>query len=426
MTRSREGDSQRPRPAPKSALLGAMTGLATIVLLKPAYFTQIPALDESFDAAKMVVAGALLLLVLLQTVRQLRLGVGLAVSVVLLGVYALAAYLAGRPLQDGGEVASVAGLVSLFYLLWPKNKRLLLGALALVLGLLLTVNLVTILLYPEGMFLHYYEDSRNGVANWFLGYKNPLIRIVLPSLAVGLMYDLERKGRLGLTSLWIGTVAAVSLGRVGSSNGLIAIIAFAVLVAFALLRRGRRALGLYTFVIINAVFFLAIVVSRRIAPFTDVLSEVLGKDDTLVGRTYIWDAALSTPGLFSLMGVGSTHLDTSAAGAFGAEVAHPHNLILFLLMKGGLVALALYGILVVRAARSLNEAGEDVRARVLSACLSAMLMIGMTESLTESVLMLPLLAIAGDLAWVEGRSVVRPLGQAVPARTESERLRSRV
>lgn len=59
-----------------------------------------------------------------------------------------------------------------------------------VLEIFIYVNLITVLLYPNGMYVY-----AGYSANWLLGYKNPMVRLFLPACAIGLLISKKRKGK---------------------------------------------------------------------------------------------------------------------------------------------------------------------------------------------------------------------------------------
>ena len=74
---------------------------------------------------------------------------------------------------------------------------------------------------------------------------------------------------------------------------------------------------------------------------------------------------------------------------------------LYLLLKGGLIVLAVAVVLAVRADRALRSLASDRLARLLASAISVLLIIGLTESLTETIFLYPLLYLGANLSEIQ-------------------------
>ena len=72
------------------------------------------------------------------------------------------------------------------------NPKGLISSLLIVLEAMVYLNLVTILIFPEGLYASDYFS-----AYWFLGYKNQMINVMLPAACFGMIrYHMETEGKL--------------------------------------------------------------------------------------------------------------------------------------------------------------------------------------------------------------------------------------
>ena len=108
--------------------------------------------------------------------------------------------------------------------LWCKhNVRVLFNAIG-VLEIYVYINLITVLLIPNGM----YETSLNSL-NWFLGYKNPQIRTILPIVTVSLIRSYWEKGGISFRSFALIICSMLTFIFVDSSTALVGFAIFILL-----------------------------------------------------------------------------------------------------------------------------------------------------------------------------------------------------
>ena len=182
--------------------------------------------------------------------------------------------------------------MTLCALYWGRDPLAVLSPLALVLGCYIVMNWLTILANPDGLFLVYYADTVHGIPNWILGYKNPLIRIIIPALCVAYMRDILRSGRIRWWAYALTVVSVISVARVGSVNGVIALGAFLIMLLWASQHPFTRIVNIRLYLWVSLGFFVLIILLSAQEMFEALIVGVLGKDLTLVGRTYIWDLSL--------------------------------------------------------------------------------------------------------------------------------------
>lgn len=389
------------RAVPAQQRLSAMhvlIALLLLVLIQTPYVYQFPSLAGWSEGLRVAVAVVLVWAAAAEAVIRRFLPLTAVLILALVGCYAFAAAMTGSPLQHGGELVTIVGIAALLFVTWGRDPLHFLTPACWVLSALLYINFATILLYPDGLYFTYYADSIRGNANWFLGYKNPLVRLTIPTLALCYIRDVQVAGRLRMRSLVLTGVAMSSVVLVGSTNGVIALTLFGLGVVLHR-RGGPRLLGdLYTYVAVTIGFFVLVVLLRSQQTLEWLLVDYLHKDLTLVGRTYIWDAALQAVQAAPWFGTGSTTMSIVATGAFGTLATHPHNLLLYILMKGGVVGLAVFFVLIVRCAKQLRASRQPEAAGILAIALGTLLVVGLTESLTETVFFLPLVLLADFLA----------------------------
>ena len=72
-----------------------------------------------------------------------------------------------------------------------KKSISVLAGLALILEIYTYVNFATIVLFPDGL----YDAALYAGNYWFLGYKNVMIRFLLPAIVLNAIWTVHNKGK---------------------------------------------------------------------------------------------------------------------------------------------------------------------------------------------------------------------------------------
>lgn len=208
--------------------------------------------------------------------------------------------------------------------------------------ILFTINLFSIIFFPGGL----YESNRIRIGNYFMGYDNGFIYMLLPYVGFALIYSVISKGKL-LTfhSLYAILLTTLTELLVWSGTGVILV----VLMNFCILAYEvpfvKKILEPRLLV---SLFFIAtfLIVFLRITDiFAPIIVDVLGKDLTFTGRTFLWDSALKSISENFFMGVGQCGYTVAGKIVIGKGqyfAMHPHCLILDLLYKGGIFMFSVF------------------------------------------------------------------------------------
>lgn len=266
---------------------------------------------------------------------------------------------------NGGAIfrqLSVAG--SWFFLFVGVSSSIRLDSKAVVIalrnlfGILLFLNLVTVLADGDALFL-----SDTGMRNWFLGDRNAFAIYVICGLVCSLLADhMLGKRHPSTLSVFIYGVGLVSVIRVWSATSVVVLVLLgAIIVVNCLIPTMRRLLTMWSVVGLWVSLFVGVVLLNMTSLFGGFITQDLGKDITLSGRVGIWSVILSRIGERPWFGHGledeMMELPTWN-GVF--PVVHAHNLILQILMLGGVVAVVLFGVFVLSCLGRLNRVDDSV------------------------------------------------------------------
>lgn len=279
----------------------------------------------------------------------------------------------------------------LFYIWLNNNPKVLIESFSY-LSIYIYINLLTVLLFRRGL----YSDVIYHNFNWFLGYKNVHIRSILPISAMNIIYSYYKYNKLNLRTKVLIVCSALTFVFNGSSTSLVGYAVFLLLIALFNKNNKRipKILSLGTGVVAVLVFFVLIVVMRLQNMFSFIIVDVLGKDLTLHNRTIIWDRTFELIEKKPYTGYG--YMSGTSYGELmnNDYFAHPHNYLLYIIFTGGLLLFAVIMLGYYWANKSLKKTSMSIYSKVILFTLLSFFLMGLTESLTGTVFIYPMLILA--------------------------------
>ena len=245
-------------------------------------------------------------------------------------------------------------LLLFMQMIFSLDSDLLLRSLSLVLGSYVHINLLTWVLYPEGLYV-----NSIGYKNcWFLGYDNPASVIIFLAQIVALYRIFSSKNKW--IQLWDWSIlisGGVFIFRQMTAN---AVIAEVVAILFLLLTRNdaiRKLIGKAKLIVIGMLllFLLIHFFSIQQKGLFSVIILLLGKTLTFTGRTRVWEQAWREIPQNLLLGRGIQQA-TEYVANFGYKFAvHLHSYYLQVIYEGGILAFGCLLILLFHAARKYDS-----------------------------------------------------------------------
>lgn len=258
---------------------------------------------------------------------------------------------------------------------------------AVMLGIYIIINFITVILFPKGFYLvnNYTEINgitmiRDQVPCYFLGFRNVMFTTIFPGIVLNLLdYNYCRiKFKLfPLISIACGFLTFVILWSATSIS---------VSVLFILIYVVGRKIASKTLVnaiyIVAIIFFICIVVLRLQNMLSFIIVDILHKDLTFTNRTGIWDKTMELIKCSPVFGYGyrdhQFYVDVIGA-------SHSHNYYLDVWMRGGIVAFIAFIYLIKKCGTSLSNGCRCKNQLVLIAMLWSILIAFETESYISAV-----------------------------------------
>lgn len=224
-----------------------------------------------------------------------------------------------------------------------NDTKLLLNSFEILLSILIYVNFLTVITYPEGMYI----NNLGFRYNWLLGYKNSHISYIMPAIFISFINSYYTFGKLKLRNILLLIISVISTTVVDNGTGILALSLISCFVLFSkIFEKRKNILNVFSYSIINIFLFFGIVIARVQNYFSTIIVDILHRDLTFTGRTYIWDKALVMIQESKIFGYGKTFQYTNT-------VVSSHNQILEILYKNGFVGLIGYLLVVFNSFREL-------------------------------------------------------------------------
>lgn len=268
--------------------------------------------------------------------------------------------------------------------MWVKLK-----AFSFLLLLYICINFMTIILYPDGLY-----ETDLYLTNWYLGFKNVMVRTMLPGIALNMLCSIHDFGKLNIKDIFLTFISLYSVYLVDSSTS---IFILGVYIAGLLLWCFKKAIPSIT---LFKAFWVVACVSIAFTMFSfqsylaSLIEMLFEKDATFTGRVYVWAFTLVKLLESPIIGFGWHSADEwrSVLGFYGMGFdmgfSHPHNLILYMLLQGGIIYLALFVFLCFYISKHCNRNSSYYY--ILTIMYLAFFVEGITESLTGAIFLMPL------------------------------------
>lgn len=284
---------------------------------------------------------------------------------------------------------------------FEKNGIDFINILSLVLEIYVYINFLTLIVYPNGIYKTVSTDNPN---NWFLGYKNQLINFILPVLCFSIinLYYNKKQSKVHKTfrMLFLYSVAITTSFVLWSAGTMVVVFLMVMFLAFHKFFNPKWFNFRNCFVV-NCAMTFSIVVLRVQNAFSFIIVDVLGKDITFTGRTFIWDKALRYVYENPIFGNGvefysfryiKMRMDSTWLTGYAA--LHSHCRFLEVVYRGGVILLAIYVFILVMTVKSLMAFKNTMFSKTLAISIFAYMTGMMTEMYEYSPLFFVMIVIS--------------------------------
>lgn len=286
-------------------------------------------------------------------------------------------------------------LINLMFYFFKRDFWRKLTILDYILTAYVSINFACMLLFPNGM---YKTDLSN--ENWFLGFKNVMVRTFIPAIIISCIVSLHYYGRLTIKNylVYFICLASVVIGK--SSTGLVVHAILGLCIIYPSILQKIRFFNLFNVFVLGVAISIAILLFGIQENFAIYIEQYLDKDATFTGRIFIWEQSFSRIVRSPIIGYGFLTsdewrdlLEYTKLSLRITNASHPHNYVLYLLLQGGVIYFSLYLILLFL----ITKFSYTIRNHFLVIFLNLMyfsyFINGLTESLTGTPLLFPMIGL---------------------------------
>lgn len=279
------------------------------------------------------------------------------------------------------------------------NPRFLYTKLLALLACEILINLPTVFM-GNGLYATSFADTMN----YFLGYKNQMINIILPALMLGYFYVLSQGKGSRILLLGLFLVAFMTVVHVDSKASTL-MVALMLLPVFCLCNL-TSVFNMASYLIVDVIGFVSIVL-LQVQKKHNALIEILfpGRTATFSGRDEIWENTIRLIKENPVWGYGvETYADRTAR--YGATwytffTLHAHDRFLETMYRGGAVLLIIYIVMLCISAYYLVKHRKLNASKIVALTLFVYLIGMITEFYRYSYLFFPMMVIAENIVLLQ-------------------------
>jgi len=242
--------------------------------------------------------------------------------------------------------------------------------------LLLLLNLITMFLYPKGL---YHNMGNNSSQNWFLGYKNSFILYIYPLIVFSyfdtMLFKNKKISKFDIVSFILSFITVL---KANSSTSLVGLGVLLMFITTPRLFNNTRVFNSMNYLYSYIGLFFTIVVFKLQNIFSFLIEDILHKDLTFTGRIYIWDYALKNISSNLLFGHGDKNFSYILSS--GTAVKSTHNQILQIIYNYGIISLSFFIFILFITMKNLKKEKNNNISKFLSLCIFIWFIMMITES----------------------------------------------
>ena len=363
-----------------------------IPFFKPAFFSTVSILDRIYDVMQLCsFFTGVLLFASHKKVRR--------ISVIALLYYlyliTITAFRGGDLYRIIAQAASSIGVIMVLYGTYYMIGDEVIDSVAIIMELLAIGNLVSVIMYPNGMYRFQNASGWWSDASWFLGLRNGMTSIYIMGFLVMLIWAKTqgtKKSRIRIawytviTSITILLINVSPVLKTSGRNAGALLICWGLVILYCIWPRISELLSIELAIVSNILLSVALVFFEVSRVISYTIERIFQKN-TLRGRTMIWNAATQVISQNPLFGVGIERgVEMSDKLMSKAAVATTHNGFLDVLYFGGIVGVTIVAGLFIVLCLEIRDNKEKMGNLYasISYVLFAYLMSGQSESLIST------------------------------------------
>ena len=276
--------------------------------------------------------------------------------------------------------SDILGMILLLDIAINYDSKRTIKCLEVILFILITINTITILLHPLGLYA-----SELYTTNWFLLYDNMHIFIFLPALLISLLSSKYNNKKYNLLTILLLIMITGSVYYCFSANTVVAYTLFLIYLFFTNSINKVKLMNSYNYFVVYITLFVSIVLFRIQEIFSKFIVVYLQKDLTFSGRTILWDRITKYISKKPVLGYGIENNKIFTQKMGSPYFTHGHNTIYDILYKGGVVSLVIFMSILIMTIRKLYKYKDNVITKLIAFTLFCALIMMNFEARQEKI-----------------------------------------
>lgn len=284
----------------------------------------------------------------------------------------------------GGTAAPIVSFMLLSNIVFRSNFRSYINFISKYLFFLLLLNLFLLVIFHDGVasMQHIFTSgqiSDSALRLNFMATDNTMIQFLIVTILLSELRYYYYKKSLYRKLVWITSGLTVVI--IWSGTGVVGYLVY--LLSSIILIRRKSNFSINTAYVIGIISFFLIVIFRLQAILKFLIVNILGKNISLSNRVYIWDIAYTKISEHPWLGWGN--IGKGWIIEYNWYNYYAHNLVLDVLIQGGVITLVSICLLLNHARVALRRQDDKYLESLLSCCIVALFMMNVTESQFTSV-----------------------------------------
>ena len=255
-----------------------------------------------------------------------------------------------------------------------NNTRIFIKSITYLLLILIIINFVTIVLFPNGMYVS--DTSYTG--NWFLGFRNVHILFIFPAIIFNVINNHLNSNKSKKSNYIIVLFGLLSLALAGSSTSLFGVFCLLVYLLFEN-KFIFKKINIRFLTIIFLILFFSITIFRLQNIFEYLIVNILNRNLTLTNRIYIWDQVIDYIKLNPIFGYGVEFRNLRLLKTLPISY-HAHNQILEIIYQSGFVGFLIFLAGLFSSFRNLQNVSSERISKFLSFSMFVFFVMTITEA----------------------------------------------
>ena len=262
-----------------------------------------------------------------------------------------------------------------------------------ILSLFILINFMTMIVFPNGLYTTQYE------LNWFLGYKNGLIRKILPYLLIIFMNNQNKK-----LSIFDKIMVCISIITILISKSVTSIFGILLFIILCVVFKNKKNVNikLHHILVVYIIIDVLLLYTNLFTNITNIINIQTGRQTTMGARYMIWSASKNAVKQSPIIGYGAIKPEFYDMIPF--EVSHPHNLLLNYLLNGGIACVIILYFSMIQIDRHLQN--RKYNKLFISYYITSLLM-AISESLIGAVFFIPFLLVLYNMNKVNSKITMK-------------------